>query len=146
LLVGLAGILATASSGAIAALGDTLFPARTLAEGLRQDFAPAAHLFLRVRISHPALAVATAAVLLAVAALIASRDRAGRVRPFATVAAGLVLGQLTLGFVNLALLAPTALQLLHLLTADAVWLAFVFLAAAVRAEVRAAADVLAVAA
>ena len=139
LLVGLAAILATATSGAIAALGDTLFPARSLAEGFAQDFSPTAHLFLRVRLSHPALAVVTAAYLLVVAGMIASRDTAGRVRPFATVAAALVLGQLALGFANLALLAPTALQLLHLLSADAVWLAFVFLTAAVTAELRAAA-------
>jgi len=142
----LAAILLTASSGAIAALGDTLFPARSLAEGLRQDFAPAAHLFLRVRISHPALAVATAALLLMVAGMIAGRDSAGRVRPFATAAAGLVLAQLALGFVNLAMLAPTALQLLHLLCADAVWLGFVFLTAAVRAEARASTTALAAAA
>jgi heme A synthase len=136
--LGLTAILATASSGAVAALGDTLFPARSLAEGLRQDFAPAAHLFLRIRISHPFLAVATAALLLALAGLAAARDTAGRVRPFATTAAALVLAQVVLGFVNLGLLAPTALQILHLLGADAVWLSFVFLGAALAAERRAA--------
>jgi heme A synthase len=37
---GLCGTLLIAVSGAIAALGDTLFPARSLAEGMRQDFSP----------------------------------------------------------------------------------------------------------
>ncbi|MBI5549087.1 MAG: COX15/CtaA family protein, partial [Deltaproteobacteria bacterium] len=53
LLVGLLGMLALGASGAITALGDTLFPASSLAEGWRQDVSPAAHFFLRVRILHP---------------------------------------------------------------------------------------------
>jgi len=42
--------------------------------------------------------------------------------------------QLTAGLVNLALLAPLWMQLLHLLLADAVWLALVVLGAAALAE------------
>ena len=34
---------------AVAALGDTLFPASSLAEGLREDLSPTSHLFLRLR-------------------------------------------------------------------------------------------------
>jgi heme A synthase len=139
LFVGLAAILLTATSGAIAALGDTLFPARSLAEGLAQDLSPTAHLFLRLRLSHPALAVGTGAYLLSLAGVVASRDASGRVRMFATAAAGLVLLQLALGVMNLVLLAPIPLQLLHLLSADTVWVAFVLLTAAVTAELRAAA-------
>src|SRR5271166_3193195 len=45
-------------SGAIAALGDTLFPASSLGEGIRQDFSGTAHFLLRLRVFHPALAVA----------------------------------------------------------------------------------------
>jgi heme A synthase len=138
LFAGLALILTTATSGAIAALGDTLFPARSLAEGFAQDLSPTAHLFLRLRLSHPALAVGTGAYLLTIAGIVSSRDGSGRVRLFATAAAGLVLLQLALGVMNLVLLAPIPLQLLHLLSADAVWLAFVFLTAAVSSELRAA--------
>jgi hypothetical protein len=43
-------------SGAIAALGDTLFPARSLAERLLEDLDPAANIFLRLRLIHPLLA------------------------------------------------------------------------------------------
>jgi hypothetical protein len=42
--------------------------------------------------------------------------------------------QLTAGLVNLALLAPVWMQLLHLLLADAVWLAAVLLGASALAE------------
>jgi heme A synthase len=136
LLVGLAGLVLVATSGAVVALGDTLFPARSLAEGMAQDFAPTAHVFLRLRIVHPVLAVGTALYLLVVAGLLAARDPSGRVRPLATGAAVLVLGQVTAGFLNFVLLAPTALQLVHLLLADLVWLAFVVLTAAVWKEAR----------
>src|SRR5439155_17907244 len=50
------GLLATALlgiSGAITALGDTLFPAGSLREGLQQDLAPGTHFLLGLRIYHP---------------------------------------------------------------------------------------------
>ena len=52
----LAAFMALGVSGAIAALGDTLFPVRTLAEGFAQDSNPAANVFLRLRLWHPVLA------------------------------------------------------------------------------------------
>jgi len=42
---------------------------------------------------------------------------------------GLTLLQLGLGLLNVYLLAPVWLQLLHLLTADAIWIAFIVLSA-----------------
>ncbi len=133
MVVGLAAVLLVATSGAVVALGDTLFPARSLGEGLRQDLAPGAHLFLRLRVFHPLLAVLGGIYLLVITALIAARDPSGQLRQPATTAAGLVLMQLGLGFANLALLAPVTVQILHLLAADLVWLSLVVLAAAVRA-------------
>jgi heme A synthase len=43
------------------------------------------------------------------------------------VVLGLFLTQITVGVVNLALLAPVWAQLVHLLLADAVWLSVVWL-------------------
>ena len=76
-LVVLAGI-----SGAIAALGDTLFPATSLAAGLRQDFDPAANIFLRLRLFHPVLAVAAAGWIAFIAVSLAARcfSAAARIR------------------------------------------------------------------
>jgi heme a synthase len=132
LAVALFALLMVATSGAVVALGDTLFPARSLSDGLRQDFAPGAHLFVRLRVVHPVLAVLTSLYLLLVTAVLAGRDPAGRFRRPATVTAGLVMGQLAIGFANLLLLAPVALQIAHLLVADLVWLSLVVLSAAVR--------------
>ncbi|HZH31749.1 MAG TPA: COX15/CtaA family protein, partial [Pyrinomonadaceae bacterium] len=52
---GLCGTLLVAVSGAVAALGDTLFPVNSLAEGIRQDLSPTAHFLVRLRVLHPLL-------------------------------------------------------------------------------------------
>jgi heme A synthase len=121
-------------SGGIAALGDTLFPARSLAEGFRQDLSPTASLMVRLRIVHPVLAV-VASLLLLVTAVIASLLRpASGVRRGALWVAGLVVVQLLAGLVNLVLLAPVPMQLVHLLLADLLWLAVVLLGVRALAE------------
>lgn len=55
--VGIVGLLILGISGALTALGDTLFPISSLAEGLRQDFSPNAHFLIKLRIMHPTIAV-----------------------------------------------------------------------------------------
>ena len=130
----LATVLLIAVSGAVVALGDTLFRPTSLAQGLADDFAPGAHLFVRLRVLHPLLAALGGIYLLVLSAMIAGRDSEGRLRQLALALAGLVLAQLLLGLANLALLAPTALQILHLLMADLVWMVLVVLAAAAREE------------
>jgi cytochrome c oxidase assembly protein subunit 15 len=132
LAIGLASILVVAMAGAIVALGDTLFPAASLSAGIAQDLSPTAHIFIRLRVLHPILAVLASVYLLVVLATIASRDPAGPLRGQAMLAAALVLAQVGLGFLNFALLAPTALQILHLLLADLLWLSLVVLSAAIR--------------
>lgn len=131
---GLGLALLVAVSGAIAALGDTLFPAASLSAGWAQDLSPTAHAFVRLRIWHPVLAVGTALYLLTVTAISAGRDARGSVRRAATTVAALVLGQVAIGVVNLLLLAPVAMQILHLLVADLLWMALVVYAAAVRQQ------------
>ena len=126
----LLGLVVLGVSGAIAALGDTLFPARSLAEGFRQDMSSGAHVLLRLRVVHPLLALAVGTLLL-VTAGVCGFFRPGRsVRRAAVALSGLVVVQLIAGMVNLALLAPVWMQMVHLLLADAVWLAAVLLGAA----------------
>jgi len=129
LLAALAGTIIVGVSGAIAALGDTLFPVRTFAEGWQQDLSPTAHLFVRLRVWHPILAVGIGAGLLAITGALVLGDRPRGVRAPATLAGALVLAQIAAGLINLALLAPIPMQLLHLLLADLLWIALVRLAA-----------------
>lgn len=118
-----AGMALVGVSGAIAALGDTLFPARSLLEGLRQDLSPAAHFLLRLRIFHPFMAVALGLGLVWLA------RRSWERSPLPAGAVTVLVGcQLLAGFVNLALLAPVVLQLVHLLLAYALLVALVVLA------------------
>ena len=134
---GCAGLLLAGVSGAIAALGDTLYPARSLFEAVSADLSPTSHVLIRLRLLHPALAIGAGALVL-VASLRAGppsrfRAEAGRARGarprLVYAVTSLVLIQLVAGFVNVLLLAPVWMQLVHLLLADLVWIAFVLLGA-----------------
>jgi cytochrome c oxidase assembly protein subunit 15 len=61
--------IAVGQTGAIAALGDTLYPSRSLAEGLKADFSATGSLLLRLRLLHPAVGVAVGLVLIYAVAL-----------------------------------------------------------------------------
>lgn len=129
-VVALAGALVVAVSGALTALGDTLFPARTLVEGLRQDLSPAAHFLTRLRVLHPAIAVVAGCYCVMVASYTANFLRPARaVKKFTAVLAALFVMQVGLGIANVTLLAPVWLQLAHLLVADLFWVALVLTAA-----------------
>ena len=130
LLASLLGTLVLGMTGAVTALGDTLFPATSLAEGFAQDFSSGSHLLVRLRVIHPTFAVLMAFLLVLTAGVVAARRRSPRTRTLAIALGAIVVAQLLIGLVNLLLLAPVALQLLHLLTADLLWLTLVLLAAA----------------
>ncbi|AEB12689.1 heme o synthase [Marinithermus hydrothermalis] len=128
--LGLLGTLILGASGAVTALGDTLFPANNLVEGIRQDFSPTAHLFIRLRLFHPLIAVSVGVYLILTASLVSYLRPTPAVRRFAKLLTVLFLVQLGAGLLNLLLLAPVWMQLVHLLLADLVWIALVLLAAA----------------
>jgi heme A synthase len=127
-LLGLGSFLLVGASGAIVALGDTLFPSSTLAEGLSRDFSPAAHFLIRLRVIHPVLAIAAASYALFLASWIGVRDERRSVTAASRALGASIVVQVALGFANLILLAPTWLQLVHLLVADIVWVAYILLA------------------
>jgi len=120
--------VAVSITGAIAALGDTLFPAASLAEGMRRDFSGASSVLLRLRLVHPVIAILGAAFLIWAAAAMLRGKSEGTLRTAGGRVIALTLFQLTLGAINLSLLAPVWMQLIHLLTADIVWVSVVVLA------------------
>ena len=113
-------------SGAIAALGDTLFPVSSLAAGFARDFDPSANLFVRLRVWHPLIAAGAGAWVLyyAISAVESVMER--RLSYAVLVLTG---GQLACGVINLLLLAPVGMQLVHLLLADLLWIALVLFSA-----------------
>jgi heme A synthase len=139
---GLVGLMLVAISGSVTALGDTLFPARSLAEGVRQDFSAGAHFLLRLRALHPVLAVVVGCYVVMTAFYAANFLRPGAlVKRFAGYVTALFLAQMAVGIVNLYLLAPVWLQLTHLLVADLFWIALVLASAAALADEKPAAAV-----
>ena len=128
LAAGCAALLVAGASGAVAALGDTLFPAQSLTASLRDDLSFTSHLLIRLRIFHPVLAVVAAAVVGICATRLGRSGPAPNPRGVRIVI-GIALGQIALGFFNVIMLAPVWLQLAHLLVADAFWIAFVLLGA-----------------
>lgn len=122
----LGALLLVGVTGAIAALGDTLFPSTSLVEGLSADMDSGAHLFLRLRAAHPFLAAITAVAMIVGSGAVMRAVPA--LRKHAQLAVLLAVGQVGLGLVNLLMLAPAALQLIHLALADALWIATVLVA------------------
>ncbi len=128
-----------ASSGAVAALGDTLFPASSLSEAIQQDLSPTSHVLIQLRISHPLLAVMVGALLLFYANAVRKQTRRPDARRpdakrFANLLSLAVFVQLGAGAVNILLLAPIWMQLLHLLLADTLWILLVLTCATALAQ------------
>jgi cytochrome c oxidase assembly protein subunit 15 len=112
-------------AGAITALGDTLFPASSLASGLAADASPAAHFLVRLRVLHPIFATVTALVLAGIAGTATLGAPSPALRRAAIAVVVTQLAQIGCGVLNLVLLAPIAMQMLHLLFADLAWVALV---------------------
>lgn len=117
-------------SGAITALGDTLFPAKSLADGLTQDNAPNANFLVQLRVFHPIIAVLVGAYTLSLVGYIRGK-LSGTSRKLSLLLGGLVITQLSIGVLNYLLLAPSAIQIIHLFMADMVWISYVMLSASV---------------
>jgi heme A synthase len=120
-VIGIAGLALVGASGAITALGDTLFPAESLLEGIRDDFTGT--FLVRLRWIHPIVAVATAFFLVFTVRRVEVAGATGR--RLAAAVESLAIGQLLLGALNVVLLAPVWMQVVHLLVADLTWVAFV---------------------
>ncbi len=122
--IGLALVVLTAMSGAVTALGDTLFPRDLAIEPglfaeIRGEVSGGSHFLIRLRILHPVLAVFAAGYLLW---LLNSEGDENR---WARLAMYLVVAEVAAGFVNIGLSAPGWLQIAHLLLAQTLWMALI---------------------
>jgi cytochrome c oxidase assembly protein subunit 15 len=105
------------ATGSVAALADTLFPPTSLQAAFLQDFASHSPLLVRMRWLHPASALIALGCAIWLALHV--RNTLGR------LVLGLIAAQLFLGAADVLLLAPTWMQLVHLLGADLYWIALV---------------------
>jgi heme A synthase len=130
---GLLGMLLIGMSGAVTALGDTLFPVRSLAEGISADMDPNSHFLVRLRVYHPFIAVTIAFYSLYLVRMLYVQNQGLASKLLvALIVTGFV--QLSIGLINLLLLAPLLLQLIHLFNADLVWITYILTTAAILAK------------
>lgn len=137
-MAALAAAMLVSVTGTIAALGDTLYPATSLAAGLRQDLSGAASFLLRLRVLHPAFAIVGAIYFIVVAVIVLRSHPPALTTKLAIGVLVLALTQLTAGAINVLLLAPVWMQITHLLLADLVWITLVLLAVEARPRLLAA--------
>ncbi len=107
-------------SGAITALGDTLFPVTTIAQGLQQDLDQNSHFLIKLRVFHPLIAVIWILFVFLWSRRFERIETSG-------IRVLLILGitlQFILGIMNWILMAPNWMQLVHLFIADLVFILF----------------------
>lgn len=129
-VLGFLGMILIGVTGAITALGDTLFPASSLFDGIKGDFSNTAHFLIRLRIWHPIIAVVVGFYLMFLGVMMSLFYEDHWVKRLAWILFGGVILQLCAGLVNLLLLAPIWMQIVHLFLADFVWIMLVLLFAA----------------
>ena len=113
-------VVTLSALGTTASLASTVFPSESFVEGVRADFTRDAHYLIRLRIWHPVLAVAFGGYLVWLGRRLSTNGD----RPPSEfhVVTALYAVDLVVGALDAFLLAPIAIQLLHLLLAHAVWL------------------------
>jgi len=124
MIAAILALVVLAATGAIAALADTLFPVDSVREGLAADFDTTAHFLTRLRTIHPVVAVLTGGLLIHLGG--SSLQHAQRPAMALILLVGLQLG---VGILNVLLLTPIAMQVVHLLLANLIWITLLILGA-----------------
>lgn len=127
--VGAVAMVMTIVSGAITALGDTLFKPTDTFAGLARTMDPAAHFLERLRIAHPLISTSATLYLLLGLAFIGTARKSPQVSQLTRWTTTLLVVQLGHGALNVILKAPVYFQIMHLLIADSVWILFTLLSA-----------------
>ena len=125
-VTGLVATLIVGVAGSLAALGDTLYPAHHLLAAIAQDFSSGSSWLLQIRWLHPAISLVAGVFIVW---LIGTSLRSTAHRSLALGVLALLVLQYLLGLADLVLLAPTWMQMTHLLGADLLWIALVILCA-----------------
>ena len=132
-IAGVVVVMIVGVTGSLAALGDTLFPASSLAQAMTEDFAAGSGWLVRWRWTHPTIAFLSSIFLiwLLVRAAQPTKNGPGHWdnRGLSALVLILLAAQYVLGVLDVFLLAPLWLQIAHLLGADVLWVALVVLTA-----------------
>jgi len=124
--LGLVSVMVIGMTGSLASLGDTMFPADSLRHAVLQDFSSSSPTLLRLRVLHPIAAViGSLYVLWLLHAFWRKRERSA----WMSLLPITLTGQIALGAMNVILLAPGWLQMMHLLVAEMFWILLVLASA-----------------
>lgn len=115
--------LIVSASGAVTALGNTLFPEASLVEGMKKDFESGSHFLIRLRVIHPFIATLLSLGLINLA-LRKVEDRLLKMNSNRLLIGAII--ALGFGVINWLMMAPHWGALLHLLIADLLWILFVY--------------------
>jgi cytochrome c oxidase assembly protein subunit 15 len=126
---GILVVLIVGVTGSLAALGDTLFPAKSLGSALAEDFSSTSGWLVRWRWTHPTIAFLASIFLIWILVRAAQRSAHWDNRSLSALVLILLAAQYVLGVLDVVLLAPVWLQIAHLLGADLLWAALVVLTA-----------------
>jgi heme A synthase len=131
--LGAVALVLTSMSGAVTALGDTLFPVDpTLGQGIfdrvRDDLSPTKHFLVRLRLIHPVVAVVSSMLLIVLTTIVRTAEVAETAKKGALALLVLVVAQVGVGILNIYLGAPGWMQLVHLGLAQLVWIALLITA------------------
>jgi len=126
-VVGLIATMVIGITGAITALCDTLFPATSLRSSVLQDFSRGAPALLHFRLFHPPVAAIAACYLLWIVTTTSTQRSCVSHRRTALII--VLVSQVGIGMMNVLLLAPVWLQILHLFVADVLWILLVLVSA-----------------
>ncbi len=127
-------VLIVAVTGSLAALGDTLFPASSIGAALAQDFSATSGWLVRWRWTHPTVAFLACVFLIWLLVRASRPSEYWDNRRLSALVMILLAAQYLLGVLDVLLLAPVWLQIIHLLGADVLWAALVVLTARVTLE------------
>jgi cytochrome c oxidase assembly protein subunit 15 len=122
-------LLIVGVTGSLAALGDTLFPASSIGAALAQDFSATSAWLVRWRWTHPTVAFIAGVFLIWLLVRASHRSIYRDNRRLSALVLILLAAQYLLGVLDVVLLAPVWLQVVHLLGADVLWAALVVLTA-----------------
>ena len=127
--IGMISVMIVGVTGSMAALGDTLFPATSFGNSLEQDFSADSSWLLRWRWTHPTFAILASIFLIWVLIRASRRGGPWDNRSLSALVVGLLALQYVFGALDVWLLAPVWMQVVHLLGADLLWSALVVLTA-----------------
>jgi|MDTC01.2.fsa_nt_gb heme A synthase len=130
MVAALLGMVAVGMTGAVTALGDTLFPITPATGGglfahVVGDLSTTEHFLVRLRVVHPIVAVVVGLFVLGVGGNLYRESNDALLRRLGGLMMLVTMLQIGLGMFNVLLAAPGWMQLIHLLVADVLWVVVV---------------------